>query len=89
MQKQLPFKCVKKRAVPPVKAPSNPVYECFDKLQKHVVELQNEVNRLRWYEFQYKTLTESKTLKNYRLSHLLHQYIEDQTQKGEYTGIFY
>ena len=84
-QSLLPFKVVKKRPALACK----PTTRRSEELEDRVRQLEKECNRLRWFEFQYHHLSERDKLKDQRLTHLLHHYINEQTRTGEYSGIFY
>lgn len=64
-------------------------YEYAQRLEHRVQTLEAELNRLRWFEFQYYHITQSKTLVDQRLCKVLHDFIEYQSQTGEFSGIFY
>jgi len=64
-------------------------YAYAQRLEDRVKTQEAELNRLRWYEFQYFHLTQSKVLVDQRLCKVLHDFIEFQVQSGEYSGIFY
>ena len=81
-QMQLPFKVVKKKR--PLTAGVH-----VEELQERIRKQEAELNRLRFYEFQYYHVLHAKNLTQQRLETLRHEYIEYQTRFGEYRGIFY
>lgn len=103
-QMQLPFRVVKKRKcvgvqkkTVGVQCGSQPIiqselrvpYAYAEKLERTIRTQEAELNRLRWFEFQYHHITQSKVLTAQRLHKVLYDYIEHQTHTGEYSGIFY
>jgi len=92
-QMPLPFRVVKKRKCVGVQKKTVGV-QCGSQPSTHELEerirtQEEELNRLRWYEFQYHHMKHGKELAEQRLQTLRHEYIDHQNHTGEYRGIFY
>lgn len=83
-QMQLPFRVMKKRKCVGVQK------KCGShELEERIREQEAELNKLRWYEFQFHHMKHGKELAEQRLQTLRHEYIDLQKHTGEYRGIFY
>ena len=88
-QMQLPFRVMKKRKCVGVQKKTVGVQCCSHELEERIRTQEAELNRLRWYEFQYHHMKQGKELSERRLQTLRHEYIDHQTHTGEYRVIFY
>ena len=85
---QLPFRVMKKRKCVGVQKKCGSQASTHE-LEERIRTQEAELNRLRWYEFQYQHMKHGKELAEQRLQTLRHEYIDHQKHTGEYRGIFY